>query len=134
MAESYDCGFPINDDSLEGVEAMVLAAGEYVRASDDLRPRVVEGARLLCDEQWAQRRIRRVVMCIVLLVCFTAADQKHFETRGSYSTAILAASGFNDLDAPLNAASLRTGDGDWRMLDAFTELRRQQAQLLRQAM
>jgi hypothetical protein len=73
-------------------------------------------------------------MCIVLLVCFTAADQTHFESPGSYSTAILAASGFNDLDAPLNAASLRTGDGDWRMLDAFTELRRQQAQLLRQAM
>jgi hypothetical protein len=131
MAESYDCGFPLDDDSLEGVEAMVRAAGEYVRASDDLRPRVVEGARLRCSEQWAQRCIRRVVMCIVLLVCFTAADQEHFESRGSYSTAILAASGFNDLDAPLNVGSLRTGDGDWRMLDAFTELRRQQAQLLR---
>jgi hypothetical protein len=134
MAESYDWSFPLDDNPLAGVEAMVRAAGEYVRASDDLRPRVVEGARLRCGEQWAQRCIRRVVMCIVLLVCFTAADQTHFESPGSYSTAILAASGFNDLDAPLNAASLRTGDGDWRMLDAFTELRRQQAQLLRQAM
>jgi hypothetical protein len=73
-------------------------------------------------------------MCIALLACFTAADQNHYKTRGSYSTAILSASGFNELAAPLNAASLRTGDGDWRMLDAFSELRRQQAQLLRQAM
>ena len=134
MAESYDCGFPLDDDSLEGVEAIVRAAGEYVRASNDLRPRVLEGARLRCGEQWAQRCIRLVVMCIVLLVCFTAADQKRFETRRSYSTAILAASGFNELDAPIDSASFRSGDGDWRMLDAFTELRRQQAQLLRRAM
>jgi hypothetical protein len=134
VAESYYLGFPVDDDSLEGVEAIVRAAGEYVCASEDLRPRVLEGARLRCGEQWAQRCIRLVVMCIVLLVCFTAADQNRFETRRSYSTAILAASGFNELDAPLDAASLRAGDGDWRMLDAFTELRRQQAQLLRRAM
>jgi hypothetical protein len=113
---------------------MVRTAGEYVRASDDLRPRVLEAARFRCGEQRAQRLIQRVVMCIVLLVWCFAAEQKHFETQQSYSTAMLAASGFDELDVPLNAASLRTGDGDWRMLDAFTELRRQQAQLLRQAM
>jgi hypothetical protein len=70
----------------------------------------------------------------VLVACLTAADPQQLENRRSYSSARLATSRFNELDASVGGASLRAGDGDWRMLDAFTALRRQQAQLLRLAM
>ena len=42
-------------ESAREVEAMLLAAGGYVRASDDLRPRVLEGARLQRRELRARR-------------------------------------------------------------------------------
>jgi hypothetical protein len=134
VAESYhwDCGLEYDPD--EGVEALVRAAGHYVRASDDLRPRVLEAARIRCGEQWAQRCMRRLLMFLVLLACFTAADRHGLDSQRSGRTGILAAAGIDELNSPIAAATPRNGDGDWRMIDAFTELRRQQAEVVRLAL
>jgi hypothetical protein len=113
---------------------MIRAAGQYVRATDDLRPRVLEAARVQRGERWAQRCICRVGMFTLLLAFFTAADRHGIGFPQSHPTGALMAGGFDELISPAASAAPRSGDGDWRMIEAFTELRRQQAQVLRFAM
>jgi len=118
------------DESLDGVEAMIRAAGQYVHASENLRPRVLEEARFHCNERTAQRCIRRLAMFALMLAFFTAANPLGRSDQSLRPSALLAAAGFNELLMPVAAPSTRSGDGDWRMIDAFTELRRQQALVL----
>jgi hypothetical protein len=119
------------DESIEDVEAMVRAAGHYVRTSDDLRPRVLEAARLQCGEQRAQRCLRRLAAFVVLVALFTAADRHGIDEQRSSFNNMLIEAGFEELDAPAPPDTIRVGDGDWRIIDAFTKLRRQQARLFR---
>jgi hypothetical protein len=116
------------------VEAMVRAAGHYVGVSRDLRPRVLEAARLQSGEHKARRRLRRFTLSIVLLALFTITARNELEADPSRPNSLLIAAGFNELYAPAAAPATRSGDADWRMIDAFTELRRQQAQLFRLAL
>jgi hypothetical protein len=119
------------DNPLADVEAIVRSAGQYVRASDDLRPRVLEAARMQSGEQRAQRRIRHVSVVVLLLACLHIAEWQGLHGPLLRSHGMLMAAGFRETFTPIPTASTRSGDGDWRVLDAFTELRRQQAQLLR---
>ncbi len=119
------------DEPFDDVEAMVRAAGQYVGVSDDLRPRVLEAARLCCGEQRAQRCIRQVAVFVLLLAFFTAMGREELDDRQPRLSGLLVAAGFDELFSPVASRTTRSGDGDWRMIDAFTELRRQQAQVLR---
>jgi hypothetical protein len=121
----------IYDQPLDDIEALVKAAGQYVRASDDLRPRVLEAARMQCGEQRAQRCIRHLAVCTCLVAFFNIAIWQRWDDEPSRPNAMLTAAGFHEVFSPAAAVSIRNGDGDWRMIDAFTKLRRQQAQLLR---
>lgn len=134
MANWLDATEPLDDDPCAVVEALVRAAGAYVHATDDLRPRVLEAARLQCGERSARRRIRHLATTLLLLAMLTLADQSNRDVRYSARPTVLAAASFDDLFAPPMAAVPRSGDGDWRMIDAFTELRRQQAEALRFAL
>jgi hypothetical protein len=67
------------------------------------------------------------------LAFFAAADQNVLDAQRSRPTGTLAAARL-ELLSPATTATPRSGDGDWRMIDAFTELRRQQARVLRFAM
>ncbi len=129
MTRSFD-----DYESAEEVEALVRAAGEYVRASDDLRPRVLEAARL----QWRERRVRRWIRHAAVLVLSlgfaTAAGRQGLDGERSHPIGIVAAAGFDEVFAPTAVAAQRSGDGDWRMFEAFTKLRQQQAQVLRFAL
>jgi hypothetical protein len=118
------------DEPVGGVEAMVLAAGQYVGASDDLRPRVMEAARLQSGEQSVRRCLRHVALVVVLLALLVPEIRQGLGEQSSRWSAIEE---FNTevLHSVSPAATTRSGDGDWRMFEAFTELRRQQAQLLR---
>ena len=122
------------NDPLDEIEAMVQAAGQYVGASDDLRPRVLEAARLQCGERRAQRCIGRMAIFVMLLGFFTAMAGQDLDAEKARPTKLLVAAGFDNLFSPTAVATTRGGDGDWRMIDAFTELRRQQAQVLRFAL
>jgi hypothetical protein len=119
------------DESVDGVEAMVQAAGQYVAASDDLRPRVLEAVRVVCGEQSARRFLWRAVLVIALFALYLPDFRHELEERRSPLSGGTEAAGFDVLDSLVPVATTRSGDGDWRMIDAFTKIRRQQAQLLR---
>lgn len=112
------------------VEALIRAAGGYVRASDDLRPRILEAARLQRHERRAQRWLWRAAV-VVLLLATVGGTLEQGNARSTRPIGIVMAAGFDEFFVPTAVASVGATDGDWRMIDAFTELRRQQAQVLR---
>jgi hypothetical protein len=118
------------DEPCDDVEAMVRAAGGYIRASDDLRPRVLEAARLQHGEQRVQRCSRHLAAFVLLLAVFIATDWQGLDDRRLRPTGAMAAA-IDEVLTSAPAVTDRSGDGDWRMIDAFTKLRRQQAQVLR---
>lgn len=120
-------------DNSNDVEALILAAGGYIRASDDLRPRVLEAARLQGHERRAQRWLRRAA-AMVLLVATVGAALREGDSPRVRPIGIFLAAGFDEFFVPTAVASAHSVDGDWRMIDAFTELRRQQAEVLRLAL
>jgi hypothetical protein len=122
------------DDSLDEVESLLREAGDYVRASEDLRPRVLEAARVQRGERRAQRWIRHLAVVVLYLALITAIGRQEFDAERTRPMGILAAAGFHEFFSPAAIAATRCGDGDWRMLDAFTKLRRQQAEVLRFAL
>lgn len=118
------------DESVDGVEAMVLAAGQYVGASDDLRPRVLEAVRLQSGERSARRRLRHVAFVVVLLALFAPEfEQRWSEGQSRWGSIEEFSEDVSDSLSP--AASTRNSDGEWRIIEAFTRLRREQAQYLR---
>jgi hypothetical protein len=119
-----------DDEPSDKVEAMVRAAGGYVGASDDLRPRVLETARVQCSERRAQRCIRQAAVFVVLSAVLTMSSGRGLD---SASDAPRFASLVNAESIFLRAES-GGGDCGWGMVDAFTELRLQQAKALRFAL
>jgi len=118
------------DESVDGVEAMVLAAGQYVGASDDLRPRVLEAVRVQSGERSARRRLRHVAFAVVLLAFLAPEFQQHWsESQSRWGSIEEFGADVSDSVSP--AASTRCDDGEWRIIEAFTRLRREQAQFLR---
>jgi len=119
------------DERFDDVEAMVRAAGEYVRASDDLRPRVLEAVRQQYGEQRARRRIKHVAAFVLPLAIFTGAQWRELDDERLRPSNGLLAAAIHEVVSSAPVATARGDDGDWRMIDAFTKLRRQQAQVLR---
>lgn len=119
------------DISWNDIELLVRRAGGYVSPSDDLRPRVLEAARLQRTEQRNQDCLRHVALFVALLAMFTTICRP--EGSAASLAAIEPAAQFDlgRLEMSRAMSPPRTGDGDWRMIDAFTKMRRQQAQLLR---
>ena len=134
MIESRDWNESFNEEGpLNEVEAMVRAAGDYVQASDDLRPRVLETARTQCGEQRAQRCIQRIAVCFVLLAVFTTSGHHSVETAETHQQGILAAADSDGIFLRAEATVIQGGDCGWGMVEAFSELRRRQAEVLRPA-
>jgi hypothetical protein len=119
------------DESLDEVEALIKSAGRYVGASEDLRPRVLEAARLQCGERRAQTCLRHLAVFVALLALFTAEFRAELDDGRSGFNRRVVHVAFEKLNPSGPTATTRSGDGDWRIIDAFTKLRRQQAQLLR---
>jgi hypothetical protein len=116
------------DSPLEEIEALVRLAGDYVHPSEDLRPRVLETARVARRERRARRRI-----CELAAVCFLAVlSAVGVENRPS-PNAPRAAAWMTEVQAPAAAAEVR-GDSGWDMVESFTELRSHQARVLRLAL
>lgn len=104
------------------VEALVQAAGAYVRPSDELRPRVLEAARTESRERRAQRRIWQLALAIAILGLISAATGSRWSPGGPLSASMLP----SQPDARQTEAS----SIGWNTVDSFTELRRRQAALL----
>jgi hypothetical protein len=107
------------NDLFDEVEAMVQAAGDYVGASDDLRPRVLESARMRCGEQRARRRLCRVAFTVVFLSVFTAAADRRSEMAPRGPELALAAIDSRALYAQAKVEAADEGDFGWGMVDAL---------------
>jgi hypothetical protein len=117
------------DEPMSEVEAMVRAADQYVQVSRDLRPRVLETARTECGERRAQRSIRHLAIVVVLLTVFATPSGRGLE--GARYPGILAAVDSDQIFSQAESKVARGGDISWAMVEAFTDLRRQQADVLR---
>ena len=127
MAESRDYSEPLYE-----IEALVRQAGNYVRASDDLRPRVLETARTERREYRAQRWLWQAALSVVLLGILAAAMGRRPDATPA-----------KRIDAITETAHVCTGeegaaasgkDATWELVDAFTKLRQRHAALLRLAL
>jgi len=119
------------DESSGDIEAIVHAAGQYIAVSDNLRPRVLEAIRLQQGEQRTQHCLRHVALFVILLALFTSEFRQGFDDQRTPFNVRLVQVGEDEANSSDPSTITRSGDADWHMIDAFTKLRRQQAQLLR---
>jgi hypothetical protein len=118
-------------EPIDDVEALVRAAGGYVQPSRDLRPRILETARLERGERRARRWIRHAAASFVLLAVLTLPNGRGFATAGSHYSAMLASVDANAIFSRAESKVDRSRDFSWGMVEAFTDLRHHQAGFLR---
>jgi len=118
MAEPLD-----RSEQWDDVETLVRAAGNYVRPSDDLRPRVLESARAESHERWAQRQIWQVALVVALLGVYSSSVRSRMEVAAPPT----------EIAIEMGAMARRAESSEvgWKMVESFTDLRRQQAAMLR---
>jgi hypothetical protein len=122
---------PSWDEQVSEVEAMVRSAANYVQVSKDLRPRVLEMARLANGERRARRCIRQVALAAALLTWVVTTSVSKLDMRDDLRQLTLVAAG------PYAASNRETGEAGeaaWSLVDAFTDLRCRQAEVLRPAL
>lgn len=107
-------------EPIDDIEALIRSAKDYVHASDDLRPRILEAARSQRGEQRALGYLRQAAIVLAILGLLTLARRG---TTDHAEPALLAAVSAEDL---LSAAA---EDRNWGLVDSFTELRQRQAEL-----
>ncbi|EMI21899.1 hypothetical protein RMSM_01183 [Rhodopirellula maiorica SM1] len=129
MNESHhDAGFDGENHSLHEIEQRVRAAGNYVRVSEDLRPRTLEAARNACDDTALERRVGGFFVCVLLMFCLASP---FVELLGDYQSRF---SGTTSGEVQRKAAELsqRSDIGpQWGMCEAFSQLRQSQANRFR---
>ena len=128
MIESRDFSSPLDE-----VEALIRSAGQYVRASDDLRPRVLENARSQCSERRLQRRFWQTAAVVLLCGMLTSSlvDRSSPGTGSKSHAAPWTSPIFTPVEAAAQSAGAQASDPSWQMVESFTQLRLRQAQLLR---
>jgi hypothetical protein len=117
------------NEQVSEVEALVRSAANYVQVSKDLRPRVLEAARLTNGERRARRCIRQVALAAALLTWVVTTSVNKLDIRDNLRQLTLVAAG------PYAASGNReTGGAEeaaWSLVDAYTDLRYRQAEVLR---
>jgi hypothetical protein len=126
VAEFFDHYESMRDDEQE-IEALVRAAGGFVRASDDLRPRVLETIRLQRGERRAQGHIRRAALLCAIFAMLTAAFPPTTGLPARWQQSAWLTPSTASLLLPAQASATSGGDVAWNLVDALTELRRRQA-------
>jgi len=106
-----------NFEPLDELEMLLRSAGDYVRPSEDLRPRVLEAARMQRGEQRAVSWVRYAA--IVVAACGALLSS-------IYQPGLVVGAGA----LPVTTVAQGSEFG-WNMVESFTELRRRQAELLR---
>ena len=117
---------PRSHETFDEFESLILAASNYVRPSDDLRPLVLEVARTEQRERRIQRNLARMAAVVFLMVMVISAFRQPANAAAGqlFAPAMEAVS----LEAEANA---RRTDPSWETVESFTDIRRWQASLLR---
>jgi ferric-dicitrate binding protein FerR (iron transport regulator) len=118
MAKSFHHG-----NEWSEVESLIRSAGNYVRPSEELRPRVLEAARSDSGERKARRHLWLLAIAVGLLGTLVAVVSSR--SPASFSHGMLSATATSTDVRPAEG-----GAAGWSIVDAYTELRRRQAALL----
>ena len=117
------------DGDVGDIEELIRSAGNYVQVSEDLRPRVLEAARLKSGERRARSVVRRTALIAALLMWWVTASIRTLDIPENLRELSVVAAG----TYPASASRVSGGNNDvgWSLVDAFTELRCRQADVLR---
>jgi hypothetical protein len=110
----------------DDLEAMVRAAGHYVRASDDLRPRVLEAVRAQRGERRARRWIARSAAAVIALMLLSAYAVAWLQSQDGLDE-------FSLTEVERQQAVVQGGmaeGGGWPIVKAFADLRQRQTEVL----
>jgi len=107
------------------LESIVRAAGGYIRPTDDLRPSTLEAARDACRQRRISRRFGGLAILVVLLAATGIPEFLFSSQRGK---AFVRSSELHRRAAQ-NAVERGVGT-NWALYEVFSELRREQADLL----
>jgi hypothetical protein len=118
-----------NDDFCE-IEAIIRSAADYVQVSRDLRPRVLESARLSNGERRARRRIRRFGLMAAVVAWLITASIDRLPTAENLQRLTMVATGAYAVSS--SDAGSHSSDA-WTLVDAYGERRTRQAAALQLA-
>lgn len=117
------------DPPLSQIESVIRAARWFVRPSDDLRPRTLEAARCYCNDRRAEQKLGGFLVAALLLLSFTSPAVQYVSVLRIRAA---APSSTEIHDRAIEFASRREIGSHWGMAEAFTHLRRVQANRLGQ--
>ena len=120
---------PESYESLSEIEAIVRSAANYVQVSKDLRPRVLDSARLTNGERRVRRHIHQAALIAAILTWCVTASVNRLDMRDDLRELSLATASSYPISN--NRISIGAGDAAWVLVDAYTELRGRQADVLR---
>lgn len=108
------------------VEAMISAAGRYIRPSDELRPRTLEAARRACDDRRAEQRLGGFMVAALLLMLIASPTLTYLKMVQWNS--VTTAAEINQRARTL--ATQREIGNHWGLAEAYSQLRTIQADRL----
>ncbi len=114
-------------ESFGEVEALLRSAANYVQVSKDLRPRVLDAARLSNGERRIRRSIYQAALTAALLTWCVTSSVSKFDLRDDLRSLSLATA------SPVSTTRIGgvAGDASWGLVEAYTELRLRQADVFR---
>lgn len=117
-------------ESFAPIEALVRSAGNYVRPSEDLRPRTLEAARRMRGIRRWNKQISALAAAVVMLaVCNIPGRFVPTDVASKTSEATVMRE-FELRQQSAKSAGL-TFNPSWAWFEAFWELRNQQAKRIR---
>ncbi|MGI9470050.1 MAG: hypothetical protein ACR2NZ_00870 [Rubripirellula sp.] len=120
--------FPMDaSNSKRQIESVIRAARNYVRPSDELRPRTLDAARERCGDRRAEQKLGGFATAVLLLLTLATPAIRYADALRSIQWSPTAA------DVQQRAAefgSEREIGPNWAMTEAFSQLRRVQADRL----
>jgi len=119
-------------ESFDEVEALLRSAMNYVQASDDLRPRVLEAARGQRGEHRVLNSLRRVAVCVVIVGMLAPELSETFGVVVHRQPGHLAWTSSSE-GIPTQDTAAQSDDRNWHEVESLTQLRRRQAEILRSA-
>jgi hypothetical protein len=122
MTEHFDQSAEWDNPRSDETEALVRAAGGYVRPSETLRPRLLDAARAESRERWAQQKMWQVALVVALWGALSTASGNRWQAASPFSAALL--------QAEVQERPVEVGAAGWSVVDSFTDLRRRQAAVL----
>lgn len=114
-------------DGTYSIEHTIRAAGNFIRPSDDLRPRIIEAAKERCGQQRAMRRVAVSIAASIVIAISVGPLIGTMVTRSKLN----ATPSSIEMQQQAIHHSAETGVGpNWGLTEAFKQLRKTQAKKL----